>query len=222
GGRQADGVITNILEIYDPRQDIWELGAPMPFPVSAYAMVAFEGKLFVFGGENESGSLASVLVYDPTNDEWDEVEPMFNKRAHAGAAVAGGKILVIGGFDGLNALSESEIFLPGLMNGDEHPWSIGVPLSEGRYKLGVTSLADIIYIFGGVGDSLVPEHTFKSLSQNNEWIPLEVEIDHSWASMGLVPIETKLFILGGQINDEPSGSMLEYQAIYTILVPMVP
>jgi DNA-binding CsgD family transcriptional regulator len=222
GGRQSNGEITNLLEVYDPRLDTWELGAPMPFPISAYAMVAFEGKLFVFGGENENGYLESVLTYDPTRDEWDEVESMPTKRAYAGAAVASGKIFVIGGFDGHRALSEVEIFLPGLINGDENPWSVGEPLAEGRYQFGITSLADIIYIFGGIGDAISGENTFKSLSLNNNWVSIAVEIDSPWTSMGLVPIETKIFILGGKIYDEPIGSLLEYQAIYTILVPMIP
>jgi DNA-binding CsgD family transcriptional regulator len=222
GGRETNGEITNLLEIYDPRLDTWEIGAPVPYPISAYAMVAFEGKLFVFGGENENGYLASVLTYDPTRDEWDEAESMPTKRAYAGAAVAAGKVFVIGGFDGQRALEEVEIFLPELMNGDESPWSVGKPLSEGRYQFGISSLADIIYVFGGLGDSISQENAFKSLSLNNNWIPIAAEVDYPWTSMGLVPIETKIFILGGKINDEPSASLLEYQAIYTILIPMIP
>jgi DNA-binding CsgD family transcriptional regulator len=222
GGRQANREIISHLEIYDPRQNTWELGAPLPFPISAYAMVAFEGKLFIFGGENEDGYLSSVLVYDPSRDEWDEIEAMPTKRAYAGAAVAAGKIFVIGGFDGQKALAEVEIFMPGLMNGDESPWIVGESLEEGRYKLGVTSLADLIYIFGGAGDTINLDNTFQSLTLTNNWIPIEVDFNYPWISMGLVPIETKIFILGGKIDDEPSGSVLEYQAIYTILIPMIP
>jgi DNA-binding CsgD family transcriptional regulator/N-acetylneuraminic acid mutarotase len=222
GGRQSDGAITNIIEIYDPRQDTWEQGSPMPVELCAYAMVAFEGKLFVFGGQNERDYLSLVLIYDPTQDIWEEAEPMPTKRAHAGAAVAGGKIYIIGGYDGVNALEVNEIFFPELINSNENPWSVGEPLPEGRYKLGVTSVADIIYVFGGLGESVIADNTFQSLSQSNNWIANEVQVKDPWSSMGLVPLETKLYILGGQLRDEPTGSMLEYQAIYTILVPMVP
>lgn len=222
GGTQPDGTVTDILEIYDPRQDTWEQGSPMPMAISAYAMVAFEGKLFVFGGENESGYHSTVLVYDPTRDGWDEVDPMPTRRAHAGAAIAGGKIHIIGGYDGQNALRVNEVFIPELIDSGENPWSDGKSLSEGRYKLGVTSVADIIYVFGGIGESGDPDITFKSISQNNDWMPIEVSVIEPWSSMAMVPLETKIYILGGQLSGEPTGSMLEYQAIYTILVPMVP
>ena len=222
GGRQSDGRMTNILDIYDPRQDTWEQGSPIPVALSAYALATFEGRLYVFGGMTESEYLSTVFIYDPTRDDWEEAEPMPTKRAYAGAAVAGGKIYVIGGHDGQAALSVNEIFQPGLMNTEENPWSDGEPLPEGRYKLGVTSVADIIYVYGGLGTSSTPDNIFKSLSQNNNWTAIEILEKDPWSSMGLVPLETKLYIIGGEINDEPTASMLEYQAIYTILIPMVP
>jgi hypothetical protein len=52
GGKLASGEVTDRFEIYDPLNDNWEKGSPLAIPLSAYAQVAYEGKLELFGGWN--------------------------------------------------------------------------------------------------------------------------------------------------------------------------
>jgi len=42
GGRLASGKPTDVLEIYNPREDVWGMGASLPKPVSAYAIADFD------------------------------------------------------------------------------------------------------------------------------------------------------------------------------------
>jgi N-acetylneuraminic acid mutarotase len=97
GGRLASGEISSVLEVYDPRSDQWERRSDLPGPVSAYAVAAFEGRLYLFGGWDGENYSATVYIYDPANDVWDIGTPMPTARGFGGAAVAGGRIYVVGG-----------------------------------------------------------------------------------------------------------------------------
>ena len=59
--------------------------------------MAFEGKLYVFGGWDGARFVATVYEYDPGRDAWTARTPMPTARGFAGAAVAGGKVYVVGG-----------------------------------------------------------------------------------------------------------------------------
>ena len=71
GGRLASGEMTNVLEVYNPYQDTWSRKAPLPEAVSGYALVAFEGGLYLFGGWDGNKALADVYAYDPGLDQWE-------------------------------------------------------------------------------------------------------------------------------------------------------
>ena len=41
------------------------------------------------------------------------------------------------------------------------------------------------------------------------------------AHVGIVPVGSYLYVIGGQLNGDPSGQNLAYQAIYTIVLPVL-
>ncbi len=217
GGRLASGGVTDALESYDPRRGQWERRAPLPVALSGYALVTFEGKLYVFGGWDGQKFLASVYEYDSGQDKWIERMPMPTARGFAGAAIAGGKIYVLGGYDGKNALAVNEEYIP-----EHDTWSGHTPLPAGRYALGVASIADIIYVVGGEGkaDSLL--HPLQYVHQQDQWQEFESPFSQRWSHLGLVPLQTQLYGVGGRWNDIPAAQNLSYQAIYTILIPVIP
>ena len=45
------------LQIFDPATGSWSLGANLPVKITRAAVVAYEGKLYVFGGGGASGIL---------------------------------------------------------------------------------------------------------------------------------------------------------------------
>ena len=221
GGRLSDGSMTDVLEIYNPRLDTWRRGSPMPLAVSAYAIAAFEGKLYLFGGQDVNHVLDSVLEYDPEQDTWTTRTPMPTARAYAGAAVAGGRIYVVGGFDGSAALSANESYAPGVDGSGENPWSSSAPLPEGRYAMGVAGLADIVHVMGGQGTSDAETGMLEFFPQKDVWQTLESSLPQTWSSIALVPLETRLFVIGGTMGGNPTSRNLAYQAIYTIAIPII-
>jgi DNA-binding CsgD family transcriptional regulator len=216
GGRLASGEVTNILEIYDPLMDTWEKGSPMPVALSAYAIAAFEGRLFLFGGWDGKQYVDLAFAYEPGRDQWDKLTPMPSARGFAGAAVAGGKIYVIGGIDGKSALAINEEYIP-----DRDTWSRRAPLPARRYALGAASIADIIYVVGGEGETGSSLPPLQYVRQQDQWQEFEGPFSQRWSHLGLVPLQTQLYGVGGWWNDIPAAQNLSYQAIYTIIIPVI-
>jgi DNA-binding CsgD family transcriptional regulator/N-acetylneuraminic acid mutarotase len=220
GGKEPSGQITDTLEIYDPRQDGWTRGASLPAPVSAYALASYEGKLYLFGGWDGKQSLDSVYQYDPNTNTWQELPAMPTRRAYAGAAVAGGEIYVFGGTDGGQALDVNEVFSPDLSATPSLAWSSKSPLPDARYAMGANSVADTVYVIGGAGEAI----QFPSLAyfpQSGEWQSFEDPPVNVGSHMGMVSLGTTLYVLGGQVGNEPAGTNLAYQAMFTISFPLI-
>lgn len=221
GGRLASGKVTNMLEIYDPRQDHWEQGPTLPIALSAYAMVAFEGRLYLFGGWDGNQYLDTVFIYDPSRVTWSAHTHMPTKRGFAGAAVMNEKIFVVGGYNGTTALTVSEVYYPDRDQGTDIPWGKVANLPEGRYAMGSSSLADVMYLVGGKGDigTTLPPLLYNP--QTNSWEPFEIPPLHIGDSLGLVSLGNYLYVVGGRSAQETNYT-LAYQAIYTVMIPVVP
>ena len=220
GGRLASGGVTDVLESYDPRRDQWEQHAPLPVALSGYALVAFEGRLYLFGGWSGKKYLASVYEYDPSRDQWTERTPMPTARSFAGAAVAGGKIYVVGGTTGDEILSVNEEYAPEKDTGQANPWTPRAPLPEGRFGIGVASIADIIHVIGGQGEAS-SLNALKYFPQLDQWQTFDIPITHAWLQPGTAVVETNLHVFGGLQDATPTTQHLAYKAIYTIELPVV-
>lgn len=219
GGRLASGIPTNITEIYDPRSNQWSTGSPLPNPLSAYALTVFEGRIYIFGGWNGNQVVNDTYVYDPHNQLWSELPEMPTARSFAGSVAVGGKIYVIGGWNGNQALMVNEVYLPDLSGGGSR-WVQASRLPSGRYGMGIANLADIIFLIGGKGsdDSLT---TIALVPGDLNWGQIEAPIQNDLSFLGAVTVGTRLFAIGGIINDELNTQMWSYQAIFTITLPII-
>jgi len=216
GGKQENGGVTDILEVYDPNKSKWERRSSLPVALSEYAMTAFEGKLYVFGGWNSKQYLATVYEYDPDYDKWIERAPMLTPRGLAGATVAGGKIYVIGGYDGKKPLSVNEEYRP-----ESDVWSRYISLPNERYAMGIVSVIDIIYVIGGknaIGSSLP---ALQYIPQQDKWQEFENPFSQDWTEFGLVSLQSRIYGIGGLLGKIPVSLNYSYQAIYTIMIPII-
>ncbi len=219
GGKLASGQVTDILEYYDPHEDSWGEGAVMPQALSGYGLVAFEGKLYLFGGWDGKNYLDRVYEYDPTQDRWTEKTSMPNPSAYPGAVVASGRIFVLGGYNGRQALQTNYLYSPEEDPGGK-PWHKLLNLPQGRYAMGIASVADIIYIVGGESKSQDLPY-LEYIIPTNEWATFEPLEEQAWSNGGLAILGTNLHVIGGLQNQALTTQHLAYKAVYIINMPVV-
>jgi len=219
GGKLVSGLPTDITEIYDPQSNEWSTGISLPKPLSAYALTVFEGRIYIFGGWDGKQVVNDAYVFDYHNNTWTNLPPMPTARSFAGAVVVGGKIYVIGGWDGQEGLTTNEVYQPDF-SGQGSQWLQAPPLPSGRYGMGVTNLANIIFIIGGTKSdnnlttiALIPEET--------DWVKIENPLQIGWSFLGATTVGTRLYVLGGKTEEGFSNQMWSYQAIFTISLPIV-
>ena len=220
GGLTDSGTPVDVLEVFNPRNGTWSSRAALPLPIGGYSLAEFEGQLYVFGGWNGEEYLSTVFSYNPQTDSWTTLSPMGAPRGYAGAVVASGEIYIIGGFDGETALSSNDVYTPELDYQGGSPWGEAEPLPEPRYAMGIASVADIIHIVGGIGDD-TGEFGLQYFPQQDSWQLISAPFQDRWSRMGMIGIESNLFILGGQVNESITDQFYSFQAIYSIVLPII-
>ena len=68
-------------EEYDPTNNTWSYKASMPTPRMAFAIAAFQGKIYCIGGRSVAGDMSGGYtavneVYDPATNSWENKAPM--------------------------------------------------------------------------------------------------------------------------------------------------
>ena len=132
-------------ERYDPKSDSWSSLSPMNSARAFASAIAFKGKIFVCGGEDNQGeSLNFVEVYDPVKDEWRTVCQMKESRCTAGLCVYMDELWVFGAkgnmdelplhFSGLDATLSVEKYNP-----ETDTWSDGPEMLKSK-KWGVAGV----------------------------------------------------------------------------------
>ncbi|MBG0770456.1 MAG: helix-turn-helix domain-containing protein [Anaerolineaceae bacterium] len=219
GGFTSDGTATAVLEIYDPRLDLWMTGAALPVPLANYALADFEGLLYLFGGTDGKDTKDTVWIYDPEEDAWQPGTPMKVAREGAAAVALTDRIVVLGGRNGSRLLKITQSYVPSRDASGENPWEDFVDMPQGRVDFGAASIYDLVYLLGGEMDG--EGETGLILVEDN-WVSLPVEQDYSGSQTQLLSIGQLLYVLAmptGMTDTE----FWSYQAFYySIYIPIMP
>jgi DNA-binding CsgD family transcriptional regulator/N-acetylneuraminic acid mutarotase len=218
GGRLQSGAISDHLDVYDPQRENWATLKPLPQPRSGYALVAVEGKLYLFGGWDGSAYRAEVWQYDPDQNTWTARTPMPTARAFAGAAVTPeGQVYVVGGEDAAGPLTVNERFTPAQDNDGDNPWTVQAPLPGPHSHMAVTTASELIFVLSGAattGESLLYNSTIDT------WQQLQTPLGPSLRDLRALAVGNNLYILGGRDASTASARFYEYQALYSVLLPL--
>ena len=225
GGKLKEDLVTSKLEVFDPRQNVWESRAALPVGVSAYALAAYEGKLYLFGGWDGQGYVKTVYRYDPELNRWDRQTDLPDVRGFAAAVPQEGRILVIGGRNKKSALNSVLAYYPNRDAEEEDPWETAPDLPEPRYGLNALALANSVYLFGGVADANSDGKSKSStlaLSAGEEtWQAIDAPETAEGSQAVVLPEGNFLHILGGSTSSGLSSRHLIYQALYTVAIPLL-
>jgi len=215
GGSLSDGQTSNRLEVYDPSADVpgtWASASPMPLKLSAYAIAAWDGNLYVFGGWDGEGYVAESYRYNPSQDVWSAVPPMKTERAFAGAGTIGDRIYVVGGYDGQAELAACEAYAPATDSWDTCP-----PMTVPRGGIGVAVIADALYAIGGGWKSYLVENEYFS-PVTRTWNAFPSPLLQEWRNLGVAANGTYLYAIGGW-DGGFLGVNQAYRAIYRLYMP---
>jgi hypothetical protein len=99
---------------YDPSTDAWTRAASMPDKLANAASAAWDGKIYVFGGQDQGATgilQKATWVYDPRADSWSAGPPLNVGRWIPAAAAGDGTVFAAGSTEG-NAPAASFEYLP--------------------------------------------------------------------------------------------------------------
>lgn len=150
GGYDASTAYLNTLQVYHTTSDTWSTITtdPLPYGVIAPGCAALNGKLYVFGGTNSSGYMATTSVYDPTaaaGSRWSYTAPMTHARGYLAGVAANGKIYAIGGRNaGTADFDYVEAYNPA-----DGAWHVVTGMQEARGGGGAYAVGNIIYACAG-------------------------------------------------------------------------
>ena len=152
-----NGVITNVVEAYNPALDAWKAVAPMPTARIYPAAVELNGLLYVIGGVLPKGHPTNVVeVYDPATNTWTTGAPMPTARGGLAVGVIGSTIYAVGGGTAVYPPQRLQVGLgplPGYANeaydAASNTWTTRLPLPRSRQGLGGGVISSVLYVAGG-------------------------------------------------------------------------
>lgn len=116
GGRLA-GIDTNLktLEVLDPRSRAWRGLPGIPHPRGGTGAAARGTELVSVGGEEPSGTIASVYAYGTRTRRWRRLPDLPTPRHGLGVAAFDGRVYVLAGGPrpGLTVSDANEVLVPG-------------------------------------------------------------------------------------------------------------
>ena len=211
GGRGRDeGEVLDAVERFDPGEGRWRDVAPMRQEREGHAAVAFDGRIFVFGGsERGAGLLETIEVYDPGRDAW-ELLPGWQLdlgRRALSAAAFGDSLYVFGGLSQFGPVARVEVF-----GRDGGRRSIPTPPGfVARRNFAAVVHEESVFVIGGRG----PEGAGQSVLRDaiafsplhRGWSPVP-SLQTSRESFGAASVGGRLIVLGGRdAFDAVTGSV---------------
>lgn len=211
GGLLAGGMPTERVEVYEPREDRWSTLESLPRPLARYALATYEGRLYLFGGWDGEQVRDEILRYDPERG-WEEVARLARPLDGAAAAELHDVIYVVGGSDASgNPVDEVLRFHPG----PNPTMDTGPALPAPEPEPGLATLAGNLYLLG-------QNQQLRYDPADGDWMPIEAAPLNNWHGKTVVAFDPYLIGVGGEVQDEPSGAVWRYQAIFRVFIPAGP
>ena len=174
----------------------WSKIAPMYTPRYDFGSEVMDGKIYVFGGKNESGQLSSTEVYDIQSNTWKRLKPMLEARSNFQTAALNGEIYAIGGsqakFTGMGVTTAAvEKYNPAV-----NTWVPLRPMRVERMYHQLAVLDGIIYAIGGSADSSVLPAVEAYDPSSDTWTD-KTPMSVPRMQFGTAVIGGKIYVIGG-------------------------
>ncbi len=151
-GATQSVLYNNSVYIYDIESNTWSSGAPGGVARKEAAAAEVDGKVYVWGGHNDTETLNSIDIYDIATDTWSSGSSGGTGRHGLQGHALSGKIYFWGGMtDDTSIQNIVDIYDP-----STDTWSSGSSGGELRAYHASELVDGKIYIWGGMLDSVGP------------------------------------------------------------------
>jgi N-acetylneuraminic acid mutarotase len=174
------------FEVYDLVTETWSTLPDMPTNRWGLSVVAFESKIYVFGGRGLVNRPASVDVYDPQDSSWTSITNIPTPRYQLATCVIDSNIYAI---DGWYSSSSGPIYdTVEVYNPITDVWTTGTSMPVAVAMLDGYAQDDKIYMYGGtytthpnIGISDIWEFTPSPVSvETEDSAPLEFNLEQNY------------------------------------------
>jgi hypothetical protein len=210
GGRGTSPI--KPVEIFDPANRTWSLGAPPPLEIHHFQAVEFDGKVYVVGamtgGFPKETPLSNVYIYDPAADRWSKGPsiPADRRRGGSGAAVYKGQIYLVNGIE--HGHWDGHVAWFDVFNPTTGEWHSLPDSPRPRDHFQTAIIDDKLYVAGGRRTSMatnqpveltIPEVDVYDL-RTNKWstLPASEDLPTLRAGCSAVAVNGRLLVLGGE------------------------
>jgi len=212
------------LEVYDPAFDSWNSLASMDEGRNNATVAAFNGQLFVFGGDYGGLATSTVFVYTPeeggegtwTTSSTSTPVPING----ASAAVLNDEIYLVGGTNS----PALHIYDP-----PTDTWRTGAPMPVSLTWPSIGVIGGRLYVAGGYDYSQYKSKTYEYDPLWDSWEP-RASAPNAWGSAAFAVLDDKLYVAGGSVPDVGAA---DYLNVYTpptiesinsppVIVPIAP
>ncbi|HSV49281.1 MAG TPA: kelch repeat-containing protein [Candidatus Acidoferrales bacterium] len=196
GAWPYSGSTVGTNEEYNPATDTWTTKASMPTARSQFAITAYQGKIYCFGGQ-----VTAVEVYDPTTDIWENKTAMPTARWGLQANAVNGKIYLIGGY---TRASEFPTNLTEVYDPVTDSWTTAAPIPLSKEPCITAVIDEKIHCIASSSKHLVYD------PQTNTWstaAPSSAGLGYSAvaAATSGVNASKRLYVFGGSFSEETAS-----------------
>jgi N-acetylneuraminic acid mutarotase len=176
----------------------WTAKASMPTARTWMSAAVYQGKIYVFGGLNNTTKLATVERNDPGTNAWDSRTAMPTARYATSAVTLNDHIYVIGGVNTSNQLQNIvEVYDP-----VHDTWSTAASMPTARSRLAAVAGPDgKIYAIGGSTTSTLDLVGYSSVVEvftpgTNSWTSA-ASLDTPRVGLAAAVSGGKIYVFGG-------------------------
>ncbi|HEY2714451.1 MAG TPA: kelch repeat-containing protein [Chthoniobacterales bacterium] len=193
GGYLLDNGTSTHVDIYDPSNDTWSSGTPLPSGRAEAAAAVVNGKIYLAAGNDSTGSLLSTaLVFDPANPTaWQPIAPLPIVGNASGQSVSlDGKFFIIGCGSGVTQDNTVQAYDP-----VSNTWSTNyslLPTARANGAAAVDEGSAKIYYMGG------------DVSATGFLSELDV--------LSIAPAPEKIYVAGGEVTACPGPPVATLEA----------
>ncbi len=185
--------------------------SPMPSGLGWGATVAYNNRIYVFGGlsstETETSvTLGTTQIYDPVTDSWSQGAAMPTARYLATAVEVGGKLYVMGGrtIDSTGAggpVDKNEVYDPAT---DSWTTKRAMPAPNRGHM--AAAWGTKVYVFGGNTGSYQRTVSIYDTAGDSWSSGAQMSVARAYGAAVAVAAKTRIYLIGGASNATSSCS----------------